>query len=260
MTNGYPAGRQIEVSGAAIRILRGELGDYLDLAPWPQTLTALGSWEARALQHTLAAGHLTLDDVELVPIENPWVDVPEQRLARTASLRGTDLFTDAAGHQAAVLTGGAVDTLFSWLAWGPELEARIGARLVLDLGTDARNDYATLWTVSAELVERRPEVVQALVDGVVAAGRWAAEHRAEVITQHAANLGVAESSITAGFGADFHRSLTPTLDDAALGVLSGTQTFLLDHRLLTRQVDLRRWAAPQFLTSAVAQTLKGSTA
>lgn len=42
-------GRRVGVSGAAIRILTGELGDYRQLDPWRQTLIALGTWEARGL-------------------------------------------------------------------------------------------------------------------------------------------------------------------------------------------------------------------
>ncbi|MDV3245720.1 2'-hydroxybiphenyl-2-sulfinate desulfinase [Mycobacterium avium subsp. hominissuis] len=254
------AGRRIGVSDSAIRILTGELGDYLDLDPWRQTLVGLGTWEARALLHTLHAGGLGLAAVELVRIANPFVDVPAQRLDTLASLNGADLFADAADHQAAVLGSGAVDALFGWLPWAAELERRWHARSVADLSSDEANTYATVWTVSSALVSERPDVVQQLVDAVVQAGVWAGEHRDAVIDVHADNLGVSAEAITSGFGADFHQRLVPRLDDASLDLLQRTQRFLLDHHLLARPLALDRWAAPEFLTSSFTRFPERTTA
>ncbi len=245
------AGRRIGVSASAIRILRGELGDYLELDPWRQTLVALGTWEARALLHTLAAGGLEVDDVELVRIESPGVDVPPERLQAVSSLKGADLFPDVAGQQAAILAQDRAEALFAWLPWAAELEARSGARPVLDLGLDARNAYASVWTVSSALVESRPEVVQRLVDAAVDAGLWAQQHGDEVARLHADNLGVSAAAIRTGFGADFHQHLVPRLDAGAFALLEQTQRFLLDHELLLEPVALDAWAAPEFLNNSL---------
>ena len=245
------AGRRVGVSASATRILRGALGDYLELDPWRQTLVALGTWEARALLHTLEAGGLSINDVELVRIESPGVDVPPERLQAASSLKGADLFPDVAGQQAAILEQGRADALFAWLPWAGELEARIGARPVIDLGQDARNAYASVWTVSSALLESRPEVVQRLVDAAVEAGLWAQQHGDEVVRLHAANLGVSEDSIRKGFGADFHQHLVPRLDTEAFAILARTQQFLLDHKLLLEPVALEAWAAPEFLNNSL---------
>ena len=249
------AGRRVGVSASATRILRGELGDYLELDPWRQTLVALGTWEARALLHTLEAGGLSINDVELVRIENAFVDVPQERLQAASSLKGTDLFPNAAVQQATILEQGRADALFSWLPWVGELEARIGARPVIDLGQDARNAYASVWTVSSALVESRPEVVQRLVDAVVDAGLWAQQHGDEVVRLHADNLGVSEDSIRKGFGPDFHQHLVPRLDADAFAILARTQQFLLDKKLLHKPVALDRWAAPEFLNNSLKRNL-----
>lgn len=245
------AGRRIGVSEAATRILRGALGDYLELDPWRQTLVALGSWEARALLHTLEPTGLSIDDIELVRIENPWVDVPPERLQASASLRGIDLFADAAQHLASILDQGRADAVFSWLPWAAELEIRFGARPVVDLGQDARNTYASVWTVSSELVSRRPDVVQRLVDAVVAAGYWATTNPNAVTQLHAENLGVSAAAVRQGFGADFHERLVPRLDAEAFAILDRTQQFLLDHKLLHAPVALDAWAAPEFLNNSL---------
>lgn len=245
------AGRRVGVSASATRILRGELGDYLELDPWRQTLVALGTWEARALLHTLEAGGLSINDVELVRIESPGVDVPPERLQAASSLKGADLFPDVAGQQAAILEQDRADALFAWLPWAAELETRIGARPVLDLGLDARNAYASVWTVSSALVESRPEVVQRLVDAAVKAGLWAQQHGDEVVRLHADNLGVSENGIRKGFGADFHQHLVPHLDADTFALLEQTQRFLLDHKLLLEPVALEDWAAPEFLNNSL---------
>ncbi len=244
-------GRRIGVSASAIRILRSELGDYLDLDPWRQTLVALGSWEARALLHTLEHGGLAVEDVELVPISSPGVDVPAEQVEAAASLKGADLFPDVAAHQGAVLDSGDVDALFSWLPWAAELGSRTGARPVVDLGRDERNAYASVWTVSSELVSERPEVVQRLVDAVVDAGQWARDHGEAVTRLHAANLGVSAEAVGHGFGADFHQRLVPRLDRDAIALLERTQHFLLRAKLLHEPVVLDQWAAPEFLNNSL---------
>lgn len=254
------AGRRVGVSASAIRILCSELGDYLELDPWRQTLVALGTWEARALLHTLEAGGLSIDDVELVRIESPGVDVPPERLQAASSLKGADLFPDVAGQQAAILEQGRADALFAWLPWAAELEARIGARPVIDLGQDARNAYASVWTVSSEFVERQPEVVMRLVDAAVDAGLWARDNGGAVARFHAENLGVTENSILQGFGRDFHQHLVPRLDAEAFDILTRTQQFLLDKKLLHEPVALDQWAAPDFLDNSLKRYRTGKAA
>lgn len=254
------AGRRVGISDAARRILSGKLGDYRELDPWRQTLVALGTWEARGLLSTLETAGLGVGDVELTRIENPFVDVPTERLHAAGSLKGTDLFPDVTSQQAAVLEEGRADALFAWLPWAGELEARIGARPVLDLNGDDRNAYASTWTVSAKLVDRQPELVQRLVDAVVDAGRWAQHNGDDVTRLHAENLGVTRDSVRQGFGADFHRRLTPRLDEDAFAILGRTQQFLLDKNLIDRPIALDQWAAPEFLERSLKRQDKRKTA
>jgi 2'-hydroxybiphenyl-2-sulfinate desulfinase len=245
------AGRRVGVSSAAIRILRRELGDYRRLDPWNQTLTALGTWEARGLLATLSRGGLELGDVELVAIETPGVDLPPDQLHSSSSIKGADLFPAVASHQSSILASGTVDALFSWLPWAAELEDLSGARIVSDLSDDDRNIYASVWTVSARLIDDQPDLVQRLVDAAVDAGRWARDHRDEVVAIHAENLGVAQSAIGRGFGADFTEHLGPALDAESFAILEQTQRFLLDRQLIDRATDLEQWAAPDFLADSI---------
>ncbi|MBE7192985.1 MAG: 2'-hydroxybiphenyl-2-sulfinate desulfinase [Gordonia polyisoprenivorans] len=251
------AGRRVGVSASAIRILRGVLGDYRELDPWRQTLVALGTWEARALQNTLRRSGVTLDQVELVPVEVAGVDLPPDRLAASASVNGADLFPAVGAHQATILAGGEVDALFSWLPWAAELEDLAGVAPLVDLEADAANHYASVWTVSAQLVDEDPELVARLVDTVVQAGTWAREHRAETIGIHARNLGVTEPVVLRGFGADFVDHLVPTLGDDALATLANTQRYLVENNLVDHEIDLERWAAPEFLETSLSSAANG---
>lgn len=247
------AGRRIGVSDSATRILRGKLGNYRELDPLRQTLVALGTWEARALLHTLEAGNLTLDDVELVEVESPGPSTKPEQLQASKSLKTADLIPDAVAIQAAILDEGRADAIFSWIAWGAELEAR-GARRILDLGQDSRNAYAMVWTISSDLVTRQPEVVQRLVDAVVDASIWSRHHLDEVARVHASNIGVSELGILNGFDPDFHRHLVPALDSSALSILKQTQDYLVNNHLLDQPIDLAKWAAPEFLVNSLKRT------
>jgi ABC-type nitrate/sulfonate/bicarbonate transport system substrate-binding protein len=246
-------GRRVGVSASATYILRRDLGDYRDLPPWEQTLRALGTWEARALLRTLEAGGLTLNDVELVRVESPGVDVSPQSLDQAATIKGADLFPDTARRQADILEHGQAEAIFAWLPWAAELELCFGARSVLDLSIDRRNSYASVWTVSSALIETKPEVVQKLVNAVVEAGVWASRKPYETIRLHAENLGVCEQSVPRGFGNGFHTGLVPRLDAEALSLLENTASWLLDQQLIDHPVPLDRWAAPEFLTNALRQ-------
>nr|BAA94832.1 thermophilic dibenzothiophene desulfurization enzyme B [Paenibacillus sp. A11-2] len=243
-------GRRIGLSRAAQRILFGHLGEeYRNLGPWEQTLVALGSWEVRALKHTLAAGGLRLNDVIVEDVENPWVDVPRPKLDDSRDFSSRELFATAVEWQSQQLKSGQVDALFSWLPYAAELELQGVAKPVFAL-TGEENAWASVWTVSAALVERRPEIVQRLVDSVVEAASWATDHAKETIEIHALNLGVSVKAVETGFGEGFHRDLRPRLDQAALRILEQTQQFLFDHGLIDRLVDIERWAAPEFLDNA----------
>lgn len=243
-------GKKIGVSRAAMAILKRDLGNYLSLEPWSQTLFALGTWEARALLHTLEAGGLGLGDITLLPIESPGVDVPKAKLEEAKSLKGADLFPKPWEQQSALLSSGEVDALFSWLPWGAELESR-GARLVWDLGQDPRNTYASVWTISSALVNEKPDVVLRLMEAAVQAAKWAKSHGDEAASLHAKNLGVSVEAVKKGFSEDFHKHLLPRLDDEALAVLEQTQDFLEERGLLPKRVNLHIWAAPQFLRQSL---------
>jgi 2'-hydroxybiphenyl-2-sulfinate desulfinase len=228
--------------------------------PWESTQRALGTWEARGLLHTLRRGGLDVAQVTLVEVPNPWAAHRRADAEAASSFAPKDLFPDATGpagnEQVRALVEGRVDAVFSFLPYLAQTEQRGFGRLLDDLGTDPANDYVSAWTVSADLVESRPELVQAAVDVVCEAAAWAAEHPGETAALHADNFGVTEAAVWAALGPGFHRTLLPRLDGECLGLLDQTQTFLASRGVLPRPMRLGEWVEPRFL--ARAQSAEGA--
>jgi 2'-hydroxybiphenyl-2-sulfinate desulfinase len=230
--------------------------DYHGLHPWDQTMCALGTWELRALEHTLALGGLTLRDVELVDVRTPWsLSLADAQAAAAHSPK--HLFRDTASRegndQIAAVLDGRCDAIFSFLAYGAEIERRGQLRLLADLGAHRQDDYVSAFTVSAPLAKEHPEVVQAVMDVCVLAGQWARTHPREVAEIMAENLGVSPESIPRGYGEDFHLDLVPRLDPEALRLLDQTQRFLVDKHLVPAPVDTNAWVDRRFIEAASAK-------
>ena len=237
--------------------------DYRGLHSWDQTMCALGTWELRALLHTLALGGLRLADVELVDVRTPWsLSLADAQAAAAHSPK--HLFRDTASRegndQIAAVLDGRCDAIFSFLAYGAEIERRGQLRLLADLGAHRQDDYVSAFTVSALLAKEHPEVVQAVMDVCALAGEWAKTHPDEVARIMAENLGVSPESIPRGYGEDFHLDLVPRLDPEALRLLDQTQRFLVDKGLMPAPVDVPAWADRRFLdaATATAQTRRAS--
>lgn len=231
--------------------------DYRGLHPWDQTMCALGTWELRALLHTLAVGGLRLADVELVDVRTPWsLSLADAQAAAAHSPK--HLFRDTASRegndQIAAVLDGRCDAIFSFLAYGAEIERRGQLRLLADLGERREDDYISAFTVSASLAQERPDIVQGVMDVCVMAGEWAKTHPDEVCAIMAENLGVSPQSVPRGYGEGFHTELVPRLDADAVRMLGQTQRFLVDHGLLPAPVDVAAWMDRRFIDQALSAT------
>jgi 2'-hydroxybiphenyl-2-sulfinate desulfinase len=251
------AGCRIGITGNGLAMLRPETAGLLDRQgdplsdPWLSTQRGLGTWEARALLNTLATAALSLEEVTLVDIANPWAAHRKKDAENATSFAPKDLFPDAcspAGNpQLKALVDGHVDAVFSFLPFLSQTIINGHARLLHDLADDPANDYVSTWTVSTGLAWEHPEAVQALVDVVCQAAEWAAANPVETAQLHADNLGLSRAAVTDALGTDFHRKLKPSLAKEALETLELTQAFLQERGLVGAGVDLHKWADPQFL-------------
>jgi 2'-hydroxybiphenyl-2-sulfinate desulfinase len=245
-------GRKVAMTRNAIAVLRSLEGEnYLGLGPWEQTQMALGSWEARGLINTLATANMTIADVEVVEVPNPWAAHTLKSAEESSSFAPKDLFPEPASprgnRQVRALVEREVDAIFSFLPYSAQMELNGFGRLLLDLSKMPGNDYVSAWTASSALVESDPDAVQAVMQEVVETGKWAMDHRDEIVRSHAENLGVSEAAILKGFGEDFNRYLIPTLSADDLAGLERTQQFLVARNLLPQRVKLENWIEPRFL-------------
>lgn len=248
------AGRRIGITPNGHAMLNSTTARLAGDDPWEGTQRALGTWEARALIHTLRDSGVTVGQVELIEVRNPWAAHQRADAEAAISFAPKDLFPDATGPngnpQIRALIEGQVDAVFSFLPYVAETERRGFGRLLQDLSTDGGNDYVSAWTISSALVQKHPERVLAVVKAVIEAAHWAAEHPDETAALHAENFGVSEASVWAALGPAFHRTLEPRLDAECLAVLERTQAFLVSRGVMRRPVALNAWAEPGFLATA----------
>ena len=252
-------GKRIAMAYNARMLLDGfDQADYLALNPWDQTMVGLGMWELRCIQNTLALADLTVDDVDLVEVKNPWsISLAEAESAATHSPR--DLFKDtstAEGNpQVEALLAGKVDAIFSFLPYAAELAQRGEARIIRNLVPRTEDDYMSTFGVSTALVEKHPEIVQAVMDVTVMAARWAADHPYETAAIHAENLRVNPESFWIAYGPKYHKHLVPSLGPKDVATLNQTQDFLVRHRVLEKAVDVDQWRDDRFLNQSLAAGL-----
>lgn len=251
------AGRRIGITANGHAMLNPTTASLMGDDAWEGTQRALGTWEARALIHTLRDAGVPVDQVELVEVRNPWAAHQRADAEAATSFAPKDLFPDATGPngnpQIRALIEGQVDAVFSFLPFIAETERRGFGRLLQDLSTDGRNDYVSAWTISSALVQEHPEQVQMVVKAVIEAAHWAAEHPDETAALHAENFGVSEAAVWAALGPAFHRTLLPRLDTECLAILEQTQAFLVSRGVMPRPVALDDWAEPGFLAAAQRQ-------
>lgn len=248
------AGRRIGITPNGRAMLDPHTAQLASADAWETTQRALGTWEARALTYALGRAGIELSSVELIEVPNPWAAHRRADAEAATSFAPKDLFPDATGPdgnaQIRALLEDRVDAVFSFLPYLAETERRGYGRLLEDLGRDPANDYVSAWTVSTALVEQQPDLVQAAVDVVAQAARWAAEHPQETVALHAENFGLSEDAVWAALGPEFHRHLAPRLDDTCLTLLDQTRSFLVSRGVVPDSVDLEKWAEPAFLAEA----------
>ncbi len=246
------AGRRIGITPNGRAMLDRQTARLDGDDPWETTQRALGTWEARALTHSLLGAGLTLGQVQLVEVRNPWAAHRRADAEKATSFAPKDLFPDATGPignpQIRALLEGQVDAVFSFLPYLAQTEQRGYGRLLEDLGADPANAYVSAWTISSALVRQHPEQVQVVVDTVVEASRWAAQHPDETATLHAENFGVGKAAVWAALGPTFHQNLAPRLDAECMDLLEQTQAFLVSRGVMPRPVALDSWSQASFLS------------
>ncbi len=215
--------------------------------------------DERGVEVVLGLHGLSRDDVELVDCEraDDWYDMPEARVPLAALTEFWSRYGIAPDlrHRPLLpeLEAGAIDACFVTdpfdLGYADYQEFDL-------IGSLARHPDWTLQvggapyalTCTRAFAERHPELVTAYLTGLVRAGRrcgadpWATATLLET-TGFFLAAGTLHEKIRS---VDF----VPNLSDENLAALAIEKDFMLGHGYITHDVDVREWAAPEFLAAA----------
>lgn len=225
--------------------------------------TSVDYWRAstlRTYEAALASAGLTLADVTLVEQIShvgakaaAGAGVPADGSLWTADrslLRRRELLLP--------LVRGEVDAIATQAHYGVEFEGLIGARTIFDKSQSANrldrvnNDTPDVLTVSASLIEQRPEIVQQVLLQLLKARDWARTHRAEVVQLMAQEFKTSEVLVEQSWGDDLFNGLDLDLSEEHIAALQSQQEFLLRHGFIEQAVDFDLWTDRAPLARALA--------
>jgi ABC-type nitrate/sulfonate/bicarbonate transport system substrate-binding protein len=109
-------------------------------------------------------------------------------------------------------------------------------------------------TVSAIACEEHPELIVALLKGLIKVGRWANEHKhaaAAILNKQTYYLDVEDT-----YRGIKDVDLVPSLSPYNLEALQINKDFMLSHGYIENDFDVFEWAAPEFLEKAAAELLE----
>lgn len=233
----------------------------------------LDFWQASVLRgytRVLSSAGLTLDDVELVeiPVNRTWI---ESAAATNSSTSADDAdaapLWDAIGtwsHQREellALANGVVDAIYSDGTLAPVLEAVLGARAIQAPAPAAgeplpANGCVPLaLTCSGALIDECPDVVELVLEHVVAAAeRAASDDAARGLV--AAETGLPEQLLSLGYTPAVHHQLGIDLTPQALDALASQIDFLGRNGFLAEPYALDDVVAREPLQRVLAHRAK----
>jgi ABC-type nitrate/sulfonate/bicarbonate transport system substrate-binding protein len=193
--------------------------------------TVLRGWE-----QALALAGLTLDDVDLV-------DVPVDRRFVQDAFRAFG-WLGFQREEAAALVRGEVDAIFSEAGFAVVLQGFLGLRVVVDLedlpdpAQRVNNGIPLSLTVTGDLYDERPDLVERWVARVAEAATWASAHETEAKRIFAGEAALPEELVDAAFTPSAHTGLELDLSAAGLTALRAQHDRLLAAGVIEAPVDL----------------------
>jgi ABC-type nitrate/sulfonate/bicarbonate transport system substrate-binding protein len=233
--------------------------------------TSVDYWRAstlRTYEAALASAGLTLADVTLVEHVSHVGAKPASNTALPSdgSLWTADRSLLRRRELLLPLVRGEVDAIATQAHYGVEFEGLIGARTIFDKSQSVHhldrvnNDTPDVLTVSASLIEQKPDVVHQVLLQLLKARDWAKTHRAEVIQLMAQEFKTSEVLVEQSWGDDLVDGLDLNLSEDNIAALQSQQEFLLHHGFITHAVDLEQWIDREPLARALAAHADASKA
>ncbi len=228
-----------------------------------RTADAVDFWRATALHgyaRALAGAGLTLDDVELVDLEigRSHIDGPAPGDDPRAPLWGALGLLGQQREEALALLTGRVDAVFTHASLAPALLAFTGGRVLEDVGAApdrarrVNNGVPLVLTVTGDLVDERPDVVDRILARVLSAARWAARHKDEATRIVADEVGLAPALVPLAYSGAAAGQLDVDLSPERLAGLESQAAWLHEHGFLERPISLDELVDPEPLRRARA--------
>ena len=222
--------------------------------------------EEQGIELMLMMNDMTRDDVEIVdfPYPDDWYDKPEML---TPMENPSELWLKR-DHQhdlafrplETALLNGKVDAIYTQTGPFQHIQEQTGKIKAIenlanypDWTLQGANVPATC-TVSDVACREHPELVIALLKGLIKVGRWANEHKhaaAAILDKQTYYLDVEDT-----YRNILNVDLVPNLSPYNLEALQINKDFMLSHGYIENDFDVYEWAAPEFMEKAAAELLE----
>ena len=222
--------------------------------------------EEQGIEAMLMLNDMTRDDVEIVefPYPDDWYDKPEML---TPIYNPSELWLKRDHkHDLAfrpletALTSGKVDAIYTQSRVFQHIQDATGQiKAIEDLGRypdwtlQGANIPAT-FTVSDVVCEQHPEIVVAILKGLIKVGRWANEHKhaaAAILDKQTYYLDVEDT-----YRGIKDVDMVPNLSPQNLALTERNKEFLLSHGYMKNDFDVNEWAAPEFFEKAAQELVE----
>jgi ABC-type nitrate/sulfonate/bicarbonate transport system substrate-binding protein len=222
--------------------------------------------EEQGIELMLMLNNMTRDDVQIVdfPYPDDWYDKPEML---TPMENPSELWLKRDHkHDLAfrpletALLNGTVDAIYTQSKVFQHIQEQTGKMKAIenlanypDWTLQGANVPATC-TVSEVACEEHPELVVALLKGLIKVGRWANEHKhaaAAILNKQTYYLDVEDT-----YQGIKDVDLVPSLSPYNLEALQINKDFMLSHGYIEHDFDVYEWAAPEFLEKAATELLE----
>lgn len=204
-------------------------------------------WRATVLagiEHLLAIAGLTQDDITVVPIEidRAYYDDATAGPEARASLWGSRSQFAVQREEVAALYRGQVDVIYSDAALAAILTATTGAVPVLRLrgyedDTQAGFGHPIVLTVSARLLDDRPDLVDRWMGRLLGAQDWVRGHVSATRRIFANDTGLPEALLDQGYSPRLLDQVDVSLAPERIALIRRKYEHLLAHGYLDRAYD-----------------------
>jgi ABC-type nitrate/sulfonate/bicarbonate transport system substrate-binding protein len=222
--------------------------------------------EEQGIELMLMLNDMTREDVQIVefPYPDDWYDKPEML---TPMENPSELWLKRDHkHDLAfrpletALLKGVVDAIYTQTGPFQHIQEQTGKIKAVenlanypDWTLQGANVPATC-TVTDVACKEHPEVIVALLKGLIKVGRWANEHKhaaAAILDKQTYYLDVEDT-----YRNILNIDMVPALSPYNLEALRINKDFMLSHGYIENDFDVYEWAAPEFLEKAAAELLE----